>query len=189
SAEQEYKELRAGPLADLRLALAHGRQKPADKEAAFAAFAGGAIDVLVSTSVVEVGVNVPNASVMVIEGADRFGLSQLHQLRGRVGRGAARSWCFLMAEPSDRLNLLASTNDGFEIARKDLELRGPGDLIGFRQAGVAGGIGAMGDMRLFAEAAGEARILTRDPDAPGARRLIELAREQLNRRMEGVAMN
>ena len=94
SAEQLFKELRDGPLQGLRLLLAHGRQKPADKEEAFRAFAAGEADVLVSTSVVEVGVNVPNASVMVIEGAERFGLSQLHQLRGRVGRGAAKSWCF-----------------------------------------------------------------------------------------------
>ena len=190
SAEQLYKELRDGPLKGLRLQLAHGRQKSSDKEAAFRAFAAGEIDVLVSTSVVEVGVNVPNASVMVIENAERFGLAQLHQLRGRVGRGAAKSWCFLMAEPNERLNLLASTNDGFEIARKDLDLRGPGDLIGFRQAGAAGGIAsAMGDMRLFSEAAEEAKALMSDPDAPGVQRLIELSREQLNRRMEFVAMN
>ena len=94
-----------------------------------------------------------------------------------------------MAEPNERLSLLASTNDGFEIARRDLELRGPGDLMGFRQAGTAGGIQAMGDMRLFAEAAEEAKRLMRDPEAPETARLIELAREQLSRRMEGVAMN
>ena len=90
---------------------------------------------LVSTTVIEVGVNVPSATVMVIENADRFGLSQLHQLRGRVGRGAKESWCFLMAAPNERLKTLCETNDGFKIAQKDLELRGPGDFLGTRQHG------------------------------------------------------
>ena len=91
---------------------------------------------LIATTVIEVGVNVPSATVMVIENADRFGLSQLHQLRGRVGRGAQESWCFLMAEPNERLTTLCDTNDGFEIARQDLNIRGPGEFLGARQSGV-----------------------------------------------------
>ena len=93
------------------------------------------MNVLVATTVIEVGVNVPRATVMVIEGAERFGLAQLHQLRGRVGRGAQESWCFLMAEPNDRLKTLVSTNDGFVVAQKDLEIRGAGEFFGTRQHG------------------------------------------------------
>ncbi len=101
----------------------HGKMNKAQKEDTLAAFYAGTLDVLVATTVIEVGVNVPNATVMVIEGAERFGLAQLHQLRGRVGRGAQESWCFLMAEPNERLKTLVSTNDGFVVAQKDLELR------------------------------------------------------------------
>lgn len=107
----------------------------AQKEDTLSAFYAGALDVLVATTVIEVGVNVPNATVMVIEGAERFGLAQLHQLRGRVGRGAQESWCFLMAEPNERLKTLVSTNDGFVVAQKDLELRGAGEFFGTRQHG------------------------------------------------------
>ena len=123
------------PLSDLRLGLTFGNQDPAEKEETIREFTAGEIDVLVSTTVIEVGVNVPTATVMVIENADRFGLSQLHQLRGRVGRGAEESWCFLMASPNERLKTLCETNDGFRIAQKDLELRGPGDFLGTRQHG------------------------------------------------------
>ena len=101
---------------------------------------------LVATTVIEVGVNVPNATVMVIEGAERFGLAQLHQLRGRVGRGAQESWCFLMAEPNERLKTLVSTNDGFVVAQKDLELRGAGEFFGTRQHGA---LMLTGDVRLL----------------------------------------
>ena len=135
SAQETYAELCTGPLSDLRLGLTFGEQDAAEKEETIRRFAQGELDVLVSTTVIEVGVNVPSATVMVIENADRFGLSQLHQLRGRVGRGAEESWCFLMAAPNERLKTLCETGDGFKIAQKDLELRGPGDFLGTRQHG------------------------------------------------------
>ncbi len=126
---------------DLRVMLLHGQMKSTEKEAAMAAFAAGQADVLVATTVIEVGVDVPNATLMVIEDADRFGLSQLHQLRGRVGRGKAKSYCILTsqnknAETKQRLKALCSTNDGFKIAEEDLRLRGPGDFFGSRQSGL-----------------------------------------------------
>ncbi|MBR1586259.1 MAG: ATP-dependent DNA helicase RecG [Clostridia bacterium] len=135
SAQETYADLCTGPLSDLRLGLTYGDQDAQDKAETIQKFSAGEIDVLISTTVIEVGVNVPSATVMVIENADRFGLSQLHQLRGRVGRGAKESWCFLMAAPNERLKTLCETNDGFQIAQKDLELRGPGDFLGTRQHG------------------------------------------------------
>ena len=134
SAAQEQKELQEA-LSPLRVGMVHGKMKKAEKEDTLALFYAGQLDVLVATTVIEVGVNVPNATVMVIEGAERFGLAQLHQLRGRVGRGAKESWCFLMAQPNDRLRTLTATNDGFVIAQKDLELRGAGEFFGTRQHG------------------------------------------------------
>ena len=126
---------------DLRIALLHGQMKGAEKEAAMAAFARGEADVMVATTVIEVGVDVPNATLMVIEDADRFGLSQLHQLRGRVGRGKAKSYCILTShnkntETLQRLKALCKTTDGFKIAEGDLKLRGPGDFFGSRQSGL-----------------------------------------------------
>ena len=126
---------------DLRIALLHGQMKGAEKEAAMAAFARGEADVMVATTVIEVGVDVPNATLMVIEDADRFGLSQLHQLRGRVGRGKAKSFCILTThnrnpETIRRLKALCKTTDGFRIAEEDLKLRGPGDFFGSRQSGL-----------------------------------------------------
>ena len=126
---------------DLRIALLHGQMKGAEKEAAMASFARGEADVMVATTVIEVGVDVPNATLMVIEDADRFGLSQLHQLRGRVGRGKAKSYCILTthnrnAETLQRLKALCKTTDGFKIAEEDLKLRGPGDFFGSRQSGL-----------------------------------------------------
>ena len=126
---------------DLRIALLHGQMKGAEKEAAMAAFARGEADVMVATTVIEVGVDVPNATLMVIEDADRFGLSQLHQLRGRVGRGKAKSYCILTShnrnpETLQRLKALCKTNDGFRIAEEDLKIRGPGDFFGSRQSGL-----------------------------------------------------
>lgn len=153
SATAHYEELISGPLKGLRVGLTYGKQKADEKERTLAAFTQGELDVLVSTTVIEVGVNVPNATVMLIENADRYGLSQLHQLRGRVGRGSAESWCFLMAEPNERLRTLTQTNDGFVVAQKDLELRGPGDLFGTRQHGEAmAGFLLDGDVRLLEEA-------------------------------------
>ena len=126
---------------DLRVALLHGQMKGAEKDAAMAHFAAGNADVLVATTVIEVGVDVPNATLMVVEDADRFGLSQLHQLRGRVGRGSAKSYCILTtqnknADTNRRLKALCKTNDGFKIAEEDLALRGPGDFFGSRQSGL-----------------------------------------------------
>jgi len=137
----ETHALLAEELAGLSVGLVHGRLKPAEKAATMAAFSAGEIDVLVATTVIEVGVDVPNASLMVIEHAERFGLSQLHQLRGRVGRGAAESACVLLyqgplsATARARLRVIHETADGFEIARHDLQLRGPGEFVGSRQSG------------------------------------------------------
>jgi ATP-dependent DNA helicase RecG len=120
----------------------HGQMRPKVKQEIMDAFARGEIKILVSTTVIEVGVNVPNATVMMIENAERFGLAQLHQLRGRVGRGDAQSYCIFMQgdgkkETSERLDILNHANDGFYIAEEDLKLRGPGDLFGVRQSGIA----------------------------------------------------
>lgn len=134
SAAQVQREL-AQSLSPLSVGLVHGRMKKNEKEETLGRFYAGELNVLVATTVIEVGVNVPRATVMVIEGADRFGLAQLHQLRGRVGRGSQESWCFMMAEPNERLKTLVATNDGFEVAKKDLELRGAGEFFGTRQHG------------------------------------------------------
>jgi ATP-dependent DNA helicase RecG len=140
SAQEVFEELGAGELAGLRLALLHGRVPPKDKETVMAAFRAGLVDVLVATTVIEVGVDVPNASVMVIVDADRFGIAQLHQLRGRVGRGVAVSWCYLLGagatpDAEERLSAVERTTDGFELAEVDLELRGEGTIMGTRQKG------------------------------------------------------
>ncbi len=143
AAQQRHAHL-VEALPDLRVALIHGRLKAAEKDAAMAAFKRGEIDLLVATTVIEVGVDVPNASLMVIENAERLGLAQLHQLRGRVGRGSAQSACVLLFQAPlsmlarQRLDILRQSNDGFRIAEKDLELRGPGELLGTRQTGLAG---------------------------------------------------
>jgi len=140
AAVEEQQTLQEEVFPHLKVGLVHGRMKPAEKDAVMLAFRNGAYDILVSTSVVEVGVDVPNATVMVIEGADRFGLAQLHQFRGRVGRGEAQSYCILIPEREDaaeneRLAAMTRTNDGFELAEEDLRQRGPGDFLGTRQAG------------------------------------------------------
>ena len=142
AAEDTAREL-AEALPELRIGLVHGRMPPADKEAAMAAFKEARLDVLVATTVIEVGVDVPNASLMIIENAERLGLAQLHQLRGRVGRGAKRSACVMMYDgpltgtARSRLEVLRATSDGFEIAQRDLEIRGPGEILGTRQTGLA----------------------------------------------------
>jgi ATP-dependent DNA helicase RecG len=142
SATEMYDELRAGALSGLRLGLLHGRLSADDKEVAMARFKRGEIDVLIATTVIEVGVDVANASVMVIDHAERFGLAQMHQLRGRVGRGASKSFCILMTgdkvtEQADaRLNAMVATQNGFELAELDLAQRGPGEFFGTRQTGL-----------------------------------------------------
>jgi len=141
AATAEYEKLRLGVFKDLRVGLIHGKLKPQEKDEVMEQFRARHLDILVSTTVIEVGVDVPNASVMVIENADRFGLAQLHQLRGRVGRGSEQSYCVLVADTRSestrqRLEIMTQTNDGFVIAQKDLELRGPGEFMGVRQSGL-----------------------------------------------------
>ena len=146
----DYKDLMDGyesvvrrfPLPDYTVSIVHGKMKPDDKEFEMERFVSGKSQIMVATTVIEVGVNVPNASLMVIESAERFGLSQLHQLRGRVGRGADQSYCILMTgfklseDGKTRIETMVRTNDGFEIAEQDLRLRGPGDIMGTQQSGV-----------------------------------------------------
>ena len=141
AAEDAATELQLS-LPDCRVALIHGRMKSAEKDQIMMRFKSGEIDLLVATTVIEVGVDVPNASLMIIENAERLGLAQLHQLRGRVGRGKLESQCVLMYRSplsengQSRLSCLRDTNDGFLIAQRDLELRGPGELLGTRQTGL-----------------------------------------------------
>jgi ATP-dependent DNA helicase RecG len=141
AATTEYERLQRDVFPELQLGLLHGRLKAADKDAAMRKFQRGELDVLVSTAVVEVGIDVPNATVMLIEGADRFGLAQLHQFRGRVGRGSAQSYCLLLSDSSSdigrrRLAALETTHDGFALAMEDLKMRGPGEFFGTRQSGL-----------------------------------------------------
>lgn len=141
AAEELFKAISIERLPEYSTALLHGQMKPADKEAAMDSFRRGEIQVLVTTSVIEVGVDVPNATVMVIEDANRFGLAQLHQLRGRVGRGSKKSFCILIGAPQspdaeEKLRVMVRTTDGFQIAEEDLKIRGPGDVYGTQQHGV-----------------------------------------------------
>ncbi len=162
-AQAMYEQLRRGPLKGLRLGLTYGSQSSQEKEAVIGGFSAGQIDVLVATTVIEVGVNVPKATTMVIENADRFGLSQLHQLRGRVGRGAQESWCFLLGKTNERLTTLCATHDGFVIAQKDLELRGPGDFLGTRQHGrILPDAYGVNDVKLIEESRAAVHELTHD---------------------------
>ena len=173
--ERGYEEIvQAFPLPDYKVAIVHGQQSNEEKNFNMAAFVAGRAHILVSTTVIEVGVDVPNASVMVIESAQRFGLSQLHQLRGRVGRGAEKSYCILVKdvktskEAQQRLDLMCSTEDGFEIAEQDMKMRGPGDLEGTQQSGLPISLNIaslakdgqlLGEARRYAE-----QILAADPD-------------------------
>ncbi|MCX6359302.1 MAG: helicase-related protein, partial [Armatimonadetes bacterium] len=182
------RTLQSGALKEWTVAQLHGRVPAEARDAALEEFRDGKIDVLVATTLVEVGVDVPNAAVMVIEDADRFGLAQLHQLRGRVGRGAHASYCVLIAEPDGgrgaaRMEALVRTNDGFEIAEADLELRGAGELDGVRQSGESGlryaDLGR--DVELLERARRLAReLLRRDPELEQTehRLLAEAVREQ-----------
>ena len=172
AATEEYERIRRDELPGLsdRVALLHGRLPAREKDEVMARFVSGEAQVLVSTAVVEVGIDVPNATVMLIEGADRFGLAQLHQFRGRVGRGREPSWCFLLAdEPSEearrRLAAVQETGDGFQLAQRDLELRGPGELYGLRQSGASVRVAALLDAQLIDRTRREAEsLLSADPD-------------------------
>ncbi|MGZ4755749.1 MAG: ATP-dependent DNA helicase RecG [Acidimicrobiia bacterium] len=192
AATEEVERLGAEELAGLRVGLLHGQMPAADKEAAMAAFRAGEIDVLVATTVIEVGVDVPNATVMIVEDADRFGLSQLHQLRGRVGRGGGSAWCYLFADPSTpdgeaRMAAMAESTDGFLLAERDLEIRGSGQVLGERQAGV-------GDLKLgrlprdipYVLKAREVaeRILDEDPGLTSHRELAEEVEDLLGDSVE-----
>lgn len=162
SVEAEYKKLRAGAFKHRTIGLLHGKMKPEEKDAVMGAFSSGKIDILVSTTVVEVGVDVPNATVMMIEDADRFGLSQLHQLRGRVGRSVHQSHCYLVmsdsSKPSQRLREIEKSNDGFYLAEADLQLRGPGEIYGRAQHGALNlQIAKLSDTKLIARAQNAAR--------------------------------
>lgn len=174
AAVQEHRRLSSEVFPDLRLSLLHGRMKPAEKDHVMRSFRAGENDILVSTSVIEVGIDIPNATVMMIEGADRFGLSQLHQFRGRVGRGADQSYCLLLADdPSDeareRLDIVVRIQDGFKLAEEDLRIRGEGEYYGVRQSGLADfRVARLTDEDLLAEARRIAdKLLDENPNLDG----------------------
>ncbi len=185
AAVEEYDRLRRQVFPDLRVGLVHGRMKGQEKDEVMSRFAAGELDILVSTSVVEVGIDVPNATVMLIEGANRFGLAQLHQFRGRVGRGTAQSYCVLLADESgatadQRLAAIETNHDGFKLAEIDLEIRGPGEFFGTRQSGMPDlRVAQLSDMALLEQARAEALALFRgDPNLshPDHRLLAEMVR-------------
>ncbi|MDT8367840.1 MAG: ATP-dependent DNA helicase RecG [Longimicrobiales bacterium] len=194
AATEEFERLSEEVFPDARLGLLHGRLPGDEKDATMRAFAAGEIDLLVATTVIEVGIDVPNASVMVIEHAERFGLSQLHQLRGRVGRGAAQSFCHLIAEPAEgaleRLKVFRDTTDGFRIAAADLEIRGQGDLFGAQQSGHAPYL-RFADLAIDGDLLTEAQRLARgivegDPElaAPAHERVAAVLRARHAHRLE-----
>jgi ATP-dependent DNA helicase RecG len=182
AAKQMHRELREKIFPELHVGLLHGRLDAAEKEHVMREFQQGKIEILVATTVIEVGVDVPNATVMVIEHADRFGLAQLHQLRGRIGRGAAKSYCVLMRggkvseEGERRLDAMARSNDGFQIAELDLELRGPGEFFGTKQAGIPSFRVAniIRDRQLLEAAKREAAFVISGPNA-------EISKEEIDR--------
>ncbi len=189
SATEGIEHLEKEIFPDKRLGLLHGRMKPEEKEAVMAAFKSRKLDILVSTTVIEVGIDVPNASVMMVEHAERFGLAQLHQLRGRVGRGTASSYCLLIRSPAcseeglRRLQVMAETTDGFRIAEADLEIRGPGEFLGIRQSGLPDFRVAdlLRDGRTLEDAREEAFRLAENPDFYSSPKYEELRRELLKR--------
>jgi ATP-dependent DNA helicase RecG len=176
AAVEEHTRLQKEIFPNLRLALLHGRMKPDEKDAAMAQFRDGMFDILVSTTVIEVGVDVPNATVMLIEGANHFGLAQLHQLRGRVGRGGGESFCLLIpdhedAVESERLQAMVQTTDGFVLAELDLKQRGPGEFLGTRQAGYASTLkmASLSDVALIEKAREQAqKLFAADPELSSA---------------------
>jgi ATP-dependent DNA helicase RecG len=190
-----FEELRDEIFPQYKIGLLHGRMKAGEKEEVMGKFVRGEIQILVSTTVIEVGVDVPNASLMIIEHAERFGLSQLHQLRGRVGRGAEQSYCVLLTGDKktsvarERLGIMEETSDGFRIAEKDLEIRGQGEILGTRQSGTqmfrVGNI--IRDLEILEEARREAEFyltgkrLTKETSA-----LIEIARQDARFRLAGI---
>lgn len=179
SATEEYARLQQEVYPQFRVGLLHGRMKPKEKEEVMKKFQAGEIDILVSTSVVEVGIDIPNATVMLIEGADRFGLAQLHQFRGRVGRGEFQSYCFLFTDSTSgkthkRLRALIESASGFDLAQQDLLLRGPGELVGVRQSGLPDlAMASLTDSELISATREEAKkILEQDPELKRHPRLL-----------------
>lgn len=197
SAEELYKELIKGALADVQVALLHGRMKSAEKKQVIDDFRAGTIRVLISTTVIEVGVDVPQATIMVIEDADRFGLAQLHQLRGRVGRSSRQSYCFLLSSSSSedaikRIQIMCQSNDGFVIAQKDLELRGPGEFLGTRQSGTGNFKLARlaSDMNVLKDAQNMVETVMKDEDYAAERPMIfEHMHQIYNERLQRIALN
>jgi ATP-dependent DNA helicase RecG len=187
AATVEYERLRRGVYPDLRVELLHGRMSGKQKDEVMRRFREGDADILVSTAVIEVGIDIPNASVMMIEGADRFGLAQLHQFRGRVGRGAEQSYCLLLSdEPGEearhRLELMEETSDGFRLAEADMDMRGPGQFFGTKQSGLPGlKVAKLSDVKLIETTRAEAaRLLDGDPG------LIKPEHEPLNRHVRAL---
>ncbi|HEU0294739.1 MAG TPA: helicase-related protein, partial [Anaerolineales bacterium] len=172
AAVDDYETLSKEVFPDLKLGLLHGRMRPAEKDDVMLKFRDRQYHILVSTTVVEVGVDVPNATVMLVEGADRFGLAQLHQLRGRVGRGSDQSYCLLIpthedAAENERLQAMAESTDGFFLAEKDLQIRGPGEFLGTRQSGYASSLrmASITDVKLIEKARAQAqKLFEQDPD-------------------------
>jgi len=169
--KEEYEKLSKIVFPEFKIEMLHGRLKTPQKEKIMADFKTGQINVLVATSVIEVGIDIPNATVMMVEGADRFGLAQIHQFRGRVGRGARQSYCFLLTDSlsskaRSRLKALLTAKNGFELAEKDLELRGPGQFYGTRQWGLPDlSMASLADIPLIKSARQEAtRLLQNDPE-------------------------
>ena len=195
--EDGYESIsRAFPPPKYAVSVVHGKMKPVEKDAAMNLFVKGQTHIMVATTVIEVGVNISNASVMVIESAERFGLSQLHQLRGRVGRGTDQSYCVLMTsyklsnEARKRIEIMTGTNDGFEIAEADLKLRGPGDMEGTQQSGIAfdlkiANLGKDGQLIQYVRDIAE-EILDNDPDLKNtdnyilAKKLIKISNKKVD---------
>ncbi|NLH97324.1 MAG: ATP-dependent DNA helicase RecG [Clostridiaceae bacterium] len=199
SASELAFRLATKTFSDLRVGLIHGRMKPAEKDEVMKSFISGETDILVSTTVIEVGVNVPNATLMVIENAERFGLSQLHQLRGRVGRGSHQSYCILFNDSrseiaSERMKVMTETHDGFVISEKDLELRGPGDFFGTRQHGIPDLkiANLYRDMDILKKAQEAAEIIISNDrllETPENRLLGQVVRDRYSRVMKTITMN
>ena len=189
SAMHLFTDLKKNVLKNVEAGLTWGNQDNAEKASVLQSFMNKKISVLVSTTVIEVGINNPNACIMVIENAERFGLSQLHQLRGRVGRGKDESWCFLVTDHREKLDILAKTNDGFEIARKDLEMRGPGDLMGIRQSGMMNILDTDNNIALLNDVSHAVRELMQHAEDPSAAAVIRMAADYFSERGKQIAVH
>ncbi|MGI6233788.1 MAG: ATP-dependent DNA helicase RecG [Christensenellales bacterium] len=190
SATALYHQLQKSALSGIPMALTYGSQPEEEKQDALSRFYQNLASVLVSTTVIEVGMDVPNATTMVIEDADMFGLAQLHQLRGRVGRGSKESWCFLLGEPNERLQTLTQTNDGFKIAQKDLDLRGPGEFLGTRQHGKLLNVYGISNIKLVEETSRVVKDLSENPQKAGLyTRLMKMANDRYANQLQDTGMH